>query len=271
MRFRLIALDLDGTLMDETRVIPPRTRRAVQAAMEEGCLVTIATGRAFVSAAHFARELSVNAPLICYQGALIRDYRDGNTVHVSTVPVPLAREVAAFSQERNLNVQVYLDDDRAYAAEMNPTIAQMSSVSGVPVTAVGSLSEWLSRPPVKFLFVEHEETILDLVRDLRAQFNGQLQVVRSWDRLVEVTGPQVSKGDALARLAAYLAVPQSATLAIGDQDNDVSMISWAGLGVAMGDASPSAKSAADVLAPSLAAQGAAWAIEHYVLEGRSLA
>ncbi len=89
--------------------------------------------------------------------------------------------------------------------------------------------------------------------------------MRSWDRLIEATGPSISKGEALARLAAHVGVSQSGTMAVGDQDNDVSMIAWAGLGVAMGNASPAAKAAADVIAPVLEADGAAWAIERYVL------
>ena len=115
------------------------------------------------------------------------------------------------------------------------------------------------------MFFEPEEAVPELVRDMQAQFNGHLQVVRSWDRLIEATGPSISKGEALARLAAHMGVAQSETMAVGDQDNDVSMIAWAGLGVAMGNASPAAKAAADVIAPALQADGAAWAIERYVL------
>ncbi len=133
------------------------------------------------------------------------------------------------------------------------------------MTAVKDLAGWLSRPPIKFLFFEQEEAVPELVRDMQAQFNGHLQVVRSWDRLIEATGPNISKGEALARLAAHVGASQSGTMAVGDQDNDVSMIAWAGLGVAMGNASPAAKAVADVIAPSLEDDGAAWAIERYIL------
>jgi hydroxymethylpyrimidine pyrophosphatase-like HAD family hydrolase len=174
--------------------------------------------------------------------------------------------VIEFSQARGLNFQVYMEDDRAYASRVDPTMSLIAEKSGIPVTGVGDLVAWLDRRPLKFLYFEKEEAVLGLVRDLQARFDGKLQVVRSWHQLVEATGPEVSKGDALARLAARLGVPQSATMAVGDQDNDVTMIAWAGLGVAMGEASPAAKAAADVVAPPLAAEGAAWAIERYVLE-----
>jgi Cof subfamily protein (haloacid dehalogenase superfamily) len=265
MRVELIALDLDGTLMGEEQVISRRSRRAVQRAMDLGCRVTIATGRGFPPAARFGRDLEVNAPLICYQGALIRDYRDGTIVHTVTIPLNVAREVIAFSQARQLNLQVYMEDGRAYADRVNPAITRIADASGVTVTCVGDLGGWLKQPPLKFLFVERKETIPELVRALRAQFDGQLQAMRSWEWLVEVTAPEASKGEALRRLAAHLEVPQPATMAIGDQDNDVSMIAWGGLGFALGVGWPAARAAPDVIAPPLAADGAAWAIERHVL------
>lgn len=268
MKPKLIALDLDGTLMGKDRVIARRTRRAMQRAMDQGCLVAMATGRAFSSAARFAKDLELNALLICYQGAMIRDYRDGATVYADTIPLDSAREVIAFSQAHQLNVQVYLEDDRSYADQVTPMIAHLAEIAQVPVSGVGNLATWLDRPPLKLLFfVEQQEEAPELVRVLKSQFDGHLQIVRSWDQIVEVTGPDVSKGGALMRLAKCLETPQIATMAVGDQDNDVSMIAWAGLGVAMGDASLAAKAAADVIAPPLGEDGAAWAIERYVLDG----
>ncbi|GAB4546518.1 MAG: Cof-type HAD-IIB family hydrolase [Anaerolineae bacterium] len=261
----LVALDLDGTLMGRERIISQRVRAAVKRAMAQGCWVSIATGRGFAPTADYARELGLNAPSICYQGALIRDHWQGTTVHCAAMPLPVARELIDFSQARQLNFQVYTEDDRAFASQVDPIAARIADLSGIPVTPVGDLAGWLDRPPIKFLFFAHEEAVPRLVNDMQAQFNGRLQVVRSWDRLIEATGPGISKGAALARLAAHLGVPQAATMAIGDQDNDASMIAWAGIGVAMGGASPAAQAAADVIAPSLSEDGAAWAIERYVL------
>ena len=85
------------------------------------------------------------------------------------------------------------------------------------------------------------------------------------DTLIEVTPPNVSKGCALKTLAAYYRIPQSQVMAIGDQDNDVKMIAWAGLGVAMGNACPQAKAVADHIAPPLSEEDAAWVIEQFIL------
>jgi Cof subfamily protein (haloacid dehalogenase superfamily) len=261
----LIALDLDGTVMGRERIISQRVRHAVKQAIDQGHLVTIATGRGFAPTAHFAQDLGVNAPIICYQGALVRDYRDGRTVHSATIPLAVARDLIAFSETRKLNFQVYTQDDRAYVDQLNSVAEGIAELTGIPVTAVKDLAGWLSHPPIKFIFFEQEDAVPELVRDLKAQFDGHLQVVRSWDQLIEATGASISKGEALARLAVHMGVAQAETIAVGDQDNDVSMIAWAGLGVAMGNASPAAKAVANVVAPALEADGAAWAIEQYVL------
>jgi len=265
MKIRLLATDLDGTLMGASKVIPPRTYQAVHKAMDAGCWVSVATGRAFTMASYFARELGINAPLICYQGALIQDLRDGTVVYRVTFPLEVARRVAAFAQARRLSVQVYLEDHQAYTDRAKPVVDTILDKSGRALIEVGDLVAWLDRPPYKFLISERPEAMLDLVRDMQSEFDGAVNVTQSLDHLVEVTAPGASKGQALAHLAAHLGVAQEATMAMGDHDNDASMIAWAGLGVAMGNASPAAKAVADVIAPPLEEEGAAWAIERYVL------
>ena len=119
--------------------------------------------------------------------------------------------------------------------------------------------------PIKFLvFAEPHETE-DLLTELRQRFAGQMELTRSHARIVEGNPIGVSKGDALCRLAAHLSVPQTEVMAIGDQDNDAPMVAWAGVGVAMGNASPATKAAADWVAPPVTEDGAASAIERFIL------
>jgi len=285
MPIRLIATDLDGTLVGPAMQVPLRTRRALLQAMAQGCRVTIATGRAFLPTARVARQLGLNAPLLLCQGALIQDLQDGRIVHCQAISLELAHQVIRYAQARRLNVQVHLEDEQAYADHNNPSIARMSAISGVPIVTVPDLNAWLSRPPLKFLFYEPRDRIAELLHDLRTEFGDRLQVVQSHHNLVEVTHLHVSKGRALAWLAEYLDIDRCETMAIGDHDNDVSMLQWAGLGVAMGQASPTAQAAADVVAPILPEpagptqidpisgrtfpphdEGVAWAVERYVLQ-----
>ncbi|MCS7259615.1 MAG: Cof-type HAD-IIB family hydrolase [Anaerolineae bacterium] len=271
MKIQLIALDLDGTLVGRSLVIPERNRRALRAAMAQGCRVTIATGRSLVPTERFARELELNAPLILYQGALIQDYRDGTIIHRQTLPLPLAREIAAFAAARQWATQVHADDGTAFTAHTNPLIARMQAITGVPAIQVDDLVTWLNRPPLKFLFLATPEGARELIRELRDHFSDRINVVRSHDLIVEVTAPHVSKGHALAVLAAHLGIPRAATLAMGDHDNDAEMLTWAGLGIARPNASAAARAAADMVAPSQPSScdghdaAVAWAVERFVL------
>ncbi len=270
-KIQLIALDLDGTLVGRSLTIPERNRNALRAAMQAGCWVTIATGRSLIPTDRFARELDLNAPLILYQGALIQDYRDGTIIHRETLPLSLAREIAAFAAARACATQVHDEDGAAFTTRTNPIVARMQAITGVRATLVDDLVTWLHRPPLKFLFIEEPERTIELVQQLREHFDGRVNVVRSHDLIVEVTAPQVSKGRALAILASHLGVPRAATLAMGDHDNDADMLAWAGLGIAMHNASIAAQTAADMVAPPQPSPeghdiAVAWAIERFVLD-----
>ena len=124
--------------------------------------------------------------------------------------------------------------------------------------------------PVKFIIVA-EEPEADLIeKEMRDRFEGRMEVMRSHVLFVEGNPLGVSKGDALRRLAAHLSIPQAQVMAVGDQGNDAPMIDWAGVGVAMGDGSAAAKAVADWIAPPLEEDGAAVAIERFVLAEASV-
>jgi hydroxymethylpyrimidine pyrophosphatase-like HAD family hydrolase len=136
---------------------------------------------------------------------------------------------------------------------------------------VDDLKQVINMSPLKGLIVHPADEAGALIAELQSSLNGNLSVIRSHDVLIEITAPHVSKGYALAILADYYGIPQSEVMAIGDHDNDIEMIAWAGLGVAMGNASAGAKAVADVVAPLLSEEGAAWAIEKFILKSKQVA
>jgi hydroxymethylpyrimidine pyrophosphatase-like HAD family hydrolase len=129
---------------------------------------------------------------------------------------------------------------------------------------VPDLRPLLDRDPDKVLIIVQENGD-EILAMLRERFDGQAEIVRSHDLFIEVNPLGVDKGAGLAWLAGRLGVPQSHVMAVGDQDNDAPMVAWAGWGVAMGGGSPACKAAADWIAPPLAEDGAAVAIEQFVL------
>jgi Cof subfamily protein (haloacid dehalogenase superfamily) len=263
---RLLALDLDGTLMDDDMVIrSSRVRWAIAAAQERGVVVTLATGRMFDFVLPFAQDLGITAPLICYQGGLIQSPGSSAPLYRASMEPALVREVLEWRDQRGWHFVLYADAD-VFLDERRHPEAFYRDMLGKRVIWVDDLFSVLEQhEPVKFIiFVEpHEADHVEA--DLRRRFGGRMELTRSHALIVEGNPLGVSKGDALRRLAAHLDIPQEQVMAIGDQDNDVPMLAWAGLGVAMGNGSPAIKAVADWIAPPLAEDGAAVAIERFIL------
>lgn len=262
---KLLALDLDGTLVADLNTIPARTRTAIQAAGRQGVQVTIATGREWGVTRRFVHMLGLTTPVICYQGALIVDPQSGRPIASESLPLPLAHRLIDLARREHLALHLYLDN-HAYIEHPSAQSRAIFSRMGATVVEVPDLKQVITRPPLKGLIVHPAGDGEALAGRLQTALGSGLSVFRSLDVLIEVTSPQVSKGRALATLARHAGVLPQEVMAIGDQDNDIDMIAWAGLGVAMGNASPGAKAAADYIAPPISRQGAAWAIEQFILK-----
>jgi Cof subfamily protein (haloacid dehalogenase superfamily) len=263
---RLLALDLDGTLMDDSMVIKSdRVRRAIAAAQARDVIVTLATGRMFDFLLPFARDLGITAPLICYQGGLIQSPGAETPIYRATMEPALIGEALALKAHRGWHFVLYAGDG-VFLDERRHPEQFYRDMLGERLVWVDNLASVLERhKPIKFLvFVEPHEAE-GVLAELRQQFAGQMGLTRSHAKIIEGNPWGVSKGDALRRLSEHVGVQRVEVMAIGDQDNDLPMIAWAGLGVAMGNGSPAVKAAADWVAPPVTEDGAAVAIERFIL------
>lgn len=267
MPIRLLALDLDGTILADLHTITPRTQATIKAAVEQGVYVSIATGREYDITHKFVQMLGLTTPTICCQGGLIYNGHTGETLSLEGLSVPLAHQLIDLARVRRLALHLYLGETRSYTEAATPLSREVFVAVGAAINEVSDLKEVIISPPVKGLIVHPAEEADALVAELQTAMNAHLTIIRSHPILIEITSAVVSKGRALETLANYFGVPQSEVMAIGDQDNDIEMIAWAGLGVAMGNASAGAKAVADVIAPPLSEEGAAWAIEKFILGG----
>jgi Cof subfamily protein (haloacid dehalogenase superfamily) len=265
VRIRLIAADLDGTLMGESLRFSPRLRTALREVRKRGVQFTIATGRIFAEALPYAGQLDITAPLICSQGGYIRSLDSPHPLYEATMGLELAQEAIHLSRRATWHLHIYLDDV-AYTDQPWRSEEEYRQLLGMRVQHVPDLLAFLHQPPAKFLIIADEpEEATRLDEELRARFAGRLRIVRSYCTFVEGNPLEASKGQGLAWLAAHLGIPQQEVMAIGDQDNDADMVAWAGLGVAMGNASPGVKAVANYIAPPVEEDGAAEAIECFVL------
>ena len=263
-RYKLLAADLDGTLLDEDFTLSPRVKTAVRRAIERGVHVTLATGRGYATTLQYARELGITTPLICYQGGQIRDAGSGEILHNVTMPRALAEEAIHLAQERGWHLCLYVGDQVFLNEFLHPPDFYEQWVS-IAVHCVPDLTTVLDGEPTKFIVVADEPQADRIEGELRARMDGRLKIVRSHRFFVEGNPLQATKGQALAHLAGLLGVDRAAVMAIGDQGNDADMVAWAGLGVAMGNAVPQVKAVADYVAPPVDEDGAAVAIERFLL------
>jgi len=263
---RLAAFDLDGTLVDTDLVLTPRLKKAVSLAQQGVAIITIATGRDSKLTTRFARELGLTAPIICAQGGLIYDFINDLVLHDVRLPpdvIPKAVDAAArFGW--NLHFEMAGHSYLPAVANHPPILYELLRYS--QWSRLDDLVKDLPERPHKFLVtLNHPEDRQQVMSELCEVFNGMIGIVPSHPYLIEGVPKGVTKGSGLSWLAEYYQIPQTEVLAVGDNDNDIPMIEWAGLGVAVGNASTAAKAAANWIAPPVSENGAAVTIEKYIL------
>ncbi len=261
---RLLACDLDGTILQHNDYISQRVQSAIARAKAQGVQVTLATGRSFQSALPFARAMDIKLPLICYQGGIIQHAGTGKTLHRACLAPELIEEAIQLSQTFGWQLILYMDDE-VLLTEYHYPIDIYHQFLGPTIKQVADLRSAIDDGPIKLTFMAAEATIPAIEAEMNGHFVGRMEVFRSHPMFVEGIPPGVSKGTALAWLAAYLEVSQDEVMAIGDQDNDAAMVAWAGLGVAMGNGSERCKRVADWIAPTIDEDGVATVIKEFLL------
>jgi Cof subfamily protein (haloacid dehalogenase superfamily) len=269
---KLLALDLDGTIFGDDLIISDRVRSAIKRARERGVIVTIATGRMFRSACAIAAELSLHEPLICYQGALVQHSDTQEILYHKTIPLPLTHEIITATASRGLHLNLYMND-RFFVERDTPEARYYAKInSGLATNVVGDLHAWLDKQgggePTKLVIVTEPSKTDEVLDTFTEVYGARLQVTKSHPRFTEFTNIECSKGRALAFLAAHYDIARDEVMAIGDGHNDLDMIRWAGFGVAMSTAPQPVQDAARLVCPPLSEDGAALAIEDYILDRR---
>ncbi|TME45248.1 MAG: HAD family phosphatase [Chloroflexi bacterium] len=265
MPIRLLAIDLDGTLVNDRLEMDPRDVAAVKAASGAGVTVVLATGRMFKSSLRYAEPLGLKGPIINYQGAVVREIASGEVWHRCELTVPMQQRVLAFAEPKDWHVNAYVDE-RVYTARARPEADLYARVAMVPYEVVGPLSKWIRQEATKMVLVDVDPIDVPArMAELTAWMGDVARVTRSLDWFVEVVNPQVSKARALAIVADRLGVAQAEVCAIGDNLNDEDMVRWAGFGVAMGNAPETLKAVAKHVTGRLGEAGVAQVIERFVI------
>lgn len=262
---KLVALDLDGTLIGRDLVISNRVRRAIarmQQAGVRGCLVT---GRMYRAALPFARELGFDTPIICYQGAAVIDPIADEVLRHTALRNEVVRDLIAATEADGVHLQLYRNDE--YYAEARNEFSEMyAALAEMQPVVVPSLREAFAySDATKGVAIAQAADAERYAQDLSARFAGRAYVTRSLPEFVEILDPSVDKGEALAFVAARLGVSKAEVIAVGDSWNDTPLLRAAGFGIAMGSAPQELRNVAQAVVGDVAHDGVAEAIETYVL------
>lgn len=265
MEYKLIAMDMDDTLLNSRIEISPKVKETIYEVRKKGILVTIATGRMFTSTLPYARQLEIDLPLITYNGAYIKNSLTGEELLHQKVPFDLARDILITAYENNMHINVYIND-KLYVEKKSREADEYYSISGVPYQEVGNLVNFMQEAPTKLLITEYdEERLNNLKLKLEAKYQGKVYLTTSKPFFLEFINPLANKANALDFLAKRHGIKREEIMAIGDSYNDLEMIEYAGLGVVMGNAKPEIKAKADYVTCGNDEDGVAEAIRKFCL------
>jgi Cof subfamily protein (haloacid dehalogenase superfamily) len=264
---RLVAIDLDDTMLTDELIITPRTKDAIRRARRQGVAVTIATGRMFESSLPYAKELALDdVPLITFQGALIIGL-DGSVVSHRPMNREISLEMLDFLLSYNCHVTLYINDT-LYLEETSSETERYRARIRVKFHVVPSLRAMLTschEEVTKYVFMAEEDIVKNVLADFEARFVGRAQAVPSKPNFLEISRPDTGKGVALEDIAIGLGLNRQQVMAIGDSPNDLDMLAYAGWGICMANGVDEAKSIARWITASNNEEGVAVAIEHLVL------
>ena len=267
---RLVVLDIDGTIAGQSNEVNLSVIQALKAVKAKGIKIAIATGRMYCSALYFAQAIGADLPIICYNGAWIKDPQTDQMLRHLPVPIHLARELLDYCEQperkASLDVHFYLND-QLYVREVNEETRLYIERSRIEANAVGDLRNILGEPPTKVLAMStNPEVTKTLLATLKQHYSDDdLYLTQSNPFFFEACHPGASKGKAVRYLVEeVLNLQPENTIAIGDNFNDLEMLQYAGLGIAMGDAPLDVQTAANWVAPNVEADGVVAALEKLI-------
>lgn len=271
MAYQLIAVDMDGTLLNSKKEITPRCAAAVCAALERGYHVAIATGRCYSQIQKYLVQFPAMRYAITSSGAAIADRAEDCIVCSSDLSAQAAAALVEASLASDVFPILFTGGRAFYRPDLLDDMEKYDLVlyRSTIATACKPVPE-LER---QFLSAPHPLEKIDLYFASPAERTAYLARVEGMSAQMtpcdyaglEINAPNVDKGAGLAALCGYLHIPLSDAIAIGDAENDVSMLRAAGLAVAMGNALDAVKAEADVIAPDCDHDGVADTIERYLL------
>jgi len=268
-KYQLLAIDIDGTLLNDNSQMSQKTHDALQAMKEHGIAITLATGRFYPDASYFAKLLGFSCPMILLHGALIQS-QEGEIIKKQELPPETVPVLIELAKKEKVPFQIFHEDYLVMEKKTKWNDIYLSFSEIKPVI-VPDIREYLEKQksPFAFIFLGTPQKMARLKKIVEEKLNASIAIACAHPNLLEIIAPDASKGNALKQLAAMKNIPISQTIAIGDSYNDIEMIKTAGLGVAMGNAPKEVKDIADCITKDNNQDGIAYFVSQFLACHRS--
>ena len=273
MDYKLICIDMDGTLLNDKKTISERNIKAIRLAHDRGVRIAVCTGRIFTSADYFSDLLGVKSPVIAANGAHIREKDRDEIVYKASIGIEKCNKLLSVFRQYDIYPHFYTNEmiftenieySSHFYEETNKTLSKDKQIKVVLVKDWDEVFEKYEAEIFKGIGVDAD---IEKIRKAKISLRdmNEFEVVSSHFDNFEVTAKGVSKGNAVKVLADYYRINSKQVICIGDSENDLSMIIYAGLGIAMGNADENIKEAAKYITDNNNCDGVAKAIEKFVL------
>ncbi|MBU3154853.1 Cof-type HAD-IIB family hydrolase [Clostridium estertheticum] len=268
-KIKMICLDIDGTLLNSEHKISKKTKEVIEiVANKKQIPVILVSARMPKGILFLQKELNIEQPIICYSGALVMD-KDANILSNCSIEVSDVRQVHNFVKEIGVHMSLYKDDEW-YIEEIDEWSSQESEITNISPKVINftdlfNVWEQEKSGPNKLLCMAEPDKIKALDLLIKSYHSNNLNIYPSKPTYLEIMPNNVSKTSAIEILMSKFNIQRSEIIAIGDNYNDISMIEFAGVGVAMGNAPEGVKQYADYITSTNDEDGVAMAIKKYII------
>lgn len=268
MEYRMIVLDLDGTLTNRKKEISPRTKEALFELKRQGGIIVLASGRPTYGVMPLAEELELKESggfILSFNGGCMIDCRSGEVVFAKELPVSSNQKIIQMAKEHGVNVLTYENNTIITPNAEDEYVKREAFINKLEVKEIADMESYVDFPVVKFMMLEEGDYLAMAEPKVKAALGRDYSVYRSEPFFLEILPKGIDKAASLERLLGKLGMRREEMIACGDGYNDLSMIQYAGLGVAMENAVLPVKKAADFVTFSNDNDGIAHVIEKFML------
>ena len=264
MKYKLLAADMDGTLLNDDSVMTERTYDAVMAAIDKGVLFVPSTGRPMLGMRWLADRLKKDLPFIIYNGAVVMTGRSEKILYAKNLGFDSVKEIYNTAIEYGIPVVLWIGQ-RLFACSDCREILDYRAITDVDMTVIDNIDVLEGQDVIKMLWILPPEEAIRQQSLMNAKMCGRVNAHTSRPYLLEFVDDGASKGRALDVLGGIYGIDKSEMIAVGDGHNDLSMLQYAGLGIAMANSPDDIKAACDSVTLSNNEDGVAAVIEKYLL------